>query len=346
MPSQVGQDLPPLSDRRGFLRSCLAASTFALAPMAGCVPSSQAGRPDLVWGRRGLSPGRFLKPRAITIDDQDLLYIVDTTGRIQVFDSDGQLIRFWRTPETANGRPTGLGFAKLRQGSSQPDGIASDESDSPGARILVADTHYYRMLSYTLDGQLCKQEEIGGTAGHLPGQFAFVTDATCDAQGCYYVGEYNASDRIQKFDPDGNFVTQWGGTGREPGKFFRPQSLVIHDDVLWIADSCNHRIQRFDIREETPRLIDIWGEPGSGPGQFYYPYGLAIASDNSMVVIEYKNNRVQRFESSGKWIASWGGPGFEPGQLNQPWGVVVDSRDRVHILDSNNHRVQRIALPT
>ena len=121
---------------------------------------------------------------------------------------------------------------------------------------------------------------------------------------------------------------------------------MIQEDVLWVVDSCNHRIQRFDISVTPPRLIDIWGQAGSANGEFFYPYDLAIASDGSVVVIEYKNNRLQRFSSSGEWIASWGGPGFEPGKLNQPWGVVVDSKDRVHILDSNNHRIQRIELPT
>ncbi len=311
----------------------------------GCVPGSTTELPDLVWGRRGLGPGRFLKPRAITIDEDDLLYIVDTTGRIQVFDVDGNLLRFWRTPLTANGRPTGLAFT---HGHRRPDQAQppAGQTDEDAKRILVADTHYYRMLSYTPEGDIVEAEQIGGTAGHLPGQFAFVTDAVCDDEGCFYIGEYNASDRIQKFDPDGNFVTQWGGNGQQPGKFVRPQSLVIRDGVLWVADSCNHRIQRFDIREEQPRLMDIWGGPGTGPGQFFYPYDLAIASDETVVVVEYKNNRIQRFDPSGKWIASWGGPGFEPGRLNQPWGVVIDSRDRVHILDSSNHRVQRLWLPS
>ena len=80
----------------------------------GCVPTGQGPLPDLVWGRRGMSEGRFLKPRAITIDDEDRLYIVDTTGRIQVFDTDGNFIRFWSTPETANGRPTGLAIQASR----------------------------------------------------------------------------------------------------------------------------------------------------------------------------------------------------------------------------------------
>jgi hypothetical protein len=73
---------------------------------------------------------------------------------------------------------------------------------------------------------------------------------------------------------------------------------------------------------------------------------MVIANDQTVLVIEYKNNRIQRFEPDGKWIANWGTSGFEPGMLNQPWGLVVDSQDRVHVLDSNNHRVQRIGLPT
>lgn len=340
MSSQVGgaridRDTMDCLNRRKFLRESASLAGTALIASSGCVPTGQGPLPELVWGRRGFSPGRFQRPRAVTIDRSDQLYIVDMTGRIQVFDTDGNLIRYWRTPETKNGRPTGLAIASTAQ-----DDTAVEN------RLLVADTHYYRMLAYTPQGTLMEAEQIGGVAGHLPGEFAFVTDAVCDRHGCFYIGEYNASDRIQKFAPDGSFVTQWGGNGHRPGQLFRPQSLVIRNDILWVTDACNHRIQRFDITEEKPRLIDIWGSAGTANGEFYFPYDLTIASDGSVVVVEYKNNRIQRFDDKGKWIATWGGPGFEPGRLNQPWGVAVDSQDRVHVLDSYNHRVQRLQLPT
>ncbi len=304
---------PP--DRRKFLRDLAMAAASGVAAV-GCVPAGQAGLPDLVWGRRGLSEGRFLKPRAITIDDRDQLYIVDTTGRIQVFDADGTLLRFWKTPQTKNGRPTGLAVRPGKSDAGKESNSGTDER-----RLLVADTHYYRMLSYSLDGMLQPEEQIGGTAGHLPGDFAFVTDAVCDADGCFYIGEYNASDRIQKFDPEGNFMVQWGGNGHEPGKFVRPQSLVVRQNVLWVADSCNHRIQRFDLSSPTPELIDIWGGPGEGKGQFFYPYDLAFASDGTLLVIEYKNNRVQRLDRDGRWIASWGGARFGTGQAQPAVGL-------------------------
>ena len=92
--------------------------------------------------------------------------------------------------------------------------------------------------------------------------------------------------------------------------------------------------------------MDAWGSAGTANGQFYFPYDLTIASDGTVVVVEYKNSRIQRFDATGKWIATWGGPGFDPGRLNQPWGVAVDSKDRIHVLDSYNHRVQRLHLPS
>jgi sugar lactone lactonase YvrE len=320
--------MPPTAiTRRNF---CLSATAVLVS---GCIPAGDGSHADLIWGRYGFSEGRFRTPRAITIDQDDQLYIADKTGRIQVFDCDGNLIRFWSTPQSDNGKPTGLSIQTAEQAA---DGVP---------KLLVADTHYYRMLAYTLDGTLIESATIGGVAGHRPGEFAFVTDAISDDDGCFYVGEYNASDRIQKFDPDGKFIAQWGGTGDQPGQFVRPQSLLIHDDVLWITDACNHRIQRFDLSQGVvPELIDVWGGPGELPGQFFYPYDLTLMPDGSVLVVEYKNNRVQHLTSTGEPIGIWGSPGFQPGMLNGPWGVVVDSNDRIHVIDSYNHRVQRLRL--
>ena len=74
-----------------------------------------ADQPQKVWGSLGAGKGQFSKPRAIAIDDKDQLYIVDMTARIQVFDTDGNYIRGWQTPEHTNGRPTGLTFDTYRR---------------------------------------------------------------------------------------------------------------------------------------------------------------------------------------------------------------------------------------
>lgn len=316
-------------DRRSVLRCAVAAAVgITLPQMVGCILPAplENAQPDAIWGRRGLSEGRVLKPRAMAIDRNDELYLVDTTGRIQVFDGDGNYIRGWKTPETQNGRPTGL---------------AIDHEN----RLLVADTHYFRMLVFQADGTPVPDATIGGISGHAPGEFAFVTDAVRDVDGVYYVGEYGDSDRLQRFDPDGKYVDSWGGTGKRPGQFVRPQSLVLSPDGkrLWVADACNHRIQVFDVSGKA-ELVACWGTEGSEPGQLYYPYDLVLHEDGSLLVCEYGNQRVQHFSQDGTSLGTLGSPGHDDGQFYQPWGLVLDSRGRLFVLDSNNHRVQRFKI--
>jgi hypothetical protein len=75
-----------------------------------------------------------------------------------------------------------------------------------------------------------------------------------------------------------------------------------------------------------------------------YPYDLAFGPKGDLYVVEYGNQRVQKFTAEGVSLGVWGGPGREPGQLAGPWALVVDSKGRVHVIDSGNHRVQRIAF--
>jgi sugar lactone lactonase YvrE len=303
----------------------LAVGAFAAAATGGCAGSSSVDdEPDLIWGRLGAGNGQFSKPRAIAIDNEDRIYVVDMTARIQVFDTDGSFIRGWQTPEHKNGRPTGLTISNI-------DG-----------NLMVADTHYYRILQYTPEGELLKHATLGGTMGQGPGEFGFVTDVVRDAAGNYFVSEYGEFDRIQKFTPDGKFVQQWGGHGSEPGQFMRPQHLELDaDGLLWVADSCNHRIQVFD---GDGKVVKMWGKQGTAPGQLQYPYCLVLDGQGHVFICEYGNHRVQKLTLDGEPVACWGREGRKPGQLFNPWALVLDSRRRCHVLDSMNHRVQRVVL--
>jgi sugar lactone lactonase YvrE len=303
-------------------RGLRVALLLAAALCTGCdEEGASAGRLETVWGNRGSSEGRFQKPRAMAIDAEDHLYIVDMTARIQVFDRDGNYLRGWQTPVHVAGRPTGMSFDRR-------------------GRLMVADTHYYRVLVYSPQGELL--DTLGGVHGQSPGEFGLVTDAVEDHAGNLYVSEYGEYDRIQKFSPEGKFLLEWGGHGAEPGQFMRPQSLAVDEhDHVWVADACNHRIQVFD---GEGGVLDVWGEEGSEPGQLYYPYGLEFDEAGHLYVCEWGNNRVQKFSRSGESLGCWGRRGRAPGELDHPWAVVRDRQGRLHVLDTQNHRVQRIVM--
>jgi DNA-binding beta-propeller fold protein YncE len=294
---------------------------LSLTTQGGCDLPARAV-PDLIWGVHGINPGHLYKPRVAAFDAQDNLFLADLTDRIQVFDRDGNYLRGWRTPEFNVDGPSGLTV------------------DRHG-RLLVADTHFYRVLVYSEEGELLFQ--IGdGVQGTTPGRFGYPTDVVIDHVDNFYVAEYGENDRVQVFSPEGKWLRQWGGHGYEPGEFLKPRALAMDErERLFVADSCNHRIQVFDTQG---KLLNSWGSRGQDLGQMSYPYDLAIGSDRCLYVCEYGNHRVQKFSLDGKPMAVWGSAGRGPGQLFNPFALAVDSRCAVSVVDSNNHRVQRFRL--
>jgi sugar lactone lactonase YvrE len=325
---------PAEFNRRQFtlatVAACGAACTSVCTTVCttGCVPSlsSTTGVVEITWGSRGESKGLFQKPRAITIDKQDLLYVVDMTGRVQVFDRDGQFQRSWHTPTIENGKPSGLE-------------MSNDDL------LMVADTHYFQVLFYTRTGKRLPERTIGGVTGNDPGTFNFVTDVVQDSRDNYYISEYGEVDRIQKLSPDREFLYQWGSQGMGKGQFQRPNSLVMGpNDHLWIADSCNHRIKVYDVGLAKPKLVAMWGQHGHAPGKLRFPYDLLLDDEGHLLTVEFGNHRVQKFTLDGEALAVFGTAGRDEGQFTQPWGAALDTRGRLHVLDSYNHRIQRIRI--
>ncbi len=320
----MDRDSPQLADHPDLGRRLMLFAVIAITLLLGCVPASDSHSvPLAVWGRHGMDKGRFIRPRAIAIDSHDELFIADKTGMIQRFDRTGHFICSWRMPECRIGMPCGLGIAN--------DG-----------NLLVADTHYYRMLTFTPNGELLSDRTIGGQRGLEPGQFSLVTDVIQDPDGNYYISEYGENDRIQKFDRDRKFLLCFGSHGSEPGQFLRPQCLAFDSDGrLWVSDACNHRIQVFDVTATPPTVVKILGEEGTEPGKLRYPYGIAFGPDGNLYISEYGNHRIQKWTPDGQVLGVWGSVGKGPGQLDQPWGIAFDSLGELHVLDTLNHRVQR-----
>lgn len=302
-------------------RSLSLLTLSTLVGMTGCGDLG-AARPERVWGVHGTKPGWLHKPRVAAFDADDRLYVADLTDRIQVFDRDGTFVRSWRTPDFNVDGPSGLTVD--RQG-----------------RLLVADTHFYRILVYSREGELLFQ--IGdGVQGATPGRFGYPTDVVTDKAGNFYVSEYGENDRIQVFSPDGVWLRQWGGHGYDAGQFLKPRAIAMDEEErLYVADSCNHRIQVFDTQGN---LLKVWGTRGDAPGQMSYPYDLSFGPDGFLYVVEYGNHRVQKFTRDGASLGVWGGSGRQPGQLYNPWALAVDSQGAISVIDSNNHRVQRVRL--
>lgn len=111
-----------------------------------------------------------------------------------------------------------------------------------GDRLLVNDTLNYRIQFFSLDGTpLSSFGEIGDSSG----QFAMSKGLAADSDGNVYVSDA-LSNYVQIFDSEGRFLLSFGGMGAEVGKFRLPAGIHIVDNIIYIADSQNGRVQVFE----------------------------------------------------------------------------------------------------
>ena len=87
-------------------------------------------------------------------------------------------------------------------------------------------------------------------------------------------------------------------------------------------------------------LVLKFGARGSQPGFFTWPRGIAVGPDNTIVVADSSNHRIQIFDEQGQnrfWI---GGYGNGEGEFDCLAGVAVNRIGQFIIADRYNHRIQ------
>ena len=128
-----------------------------------------------------------------------------------------------------------------------------------------------------------------GSYGRGDGQFREPLGVASDASGNIYVADRN-NQRIQKFDPRGEFITSWGIFGEEDGDFLYPIEVAADaSGNVYVVDQKSPRVQKFD---SEGNFLTEWGGSGSEDGRFNLDYrfhkgpaGIATdASENVYVV--------------------------------------------------------------
>lgn len=295
----------------GLITSCAKNESPSLA-------NSHLFRAVEIIGRRGAGAGEFNKPRSLALDRSDNLYVVDMTGRVQKFSPDGRFLLSWQMPQTDLGKAKGMG------------------RDAQG-NIIVVEPHYQRVNHFSPDGKLVAQ---WGKSGTNAGELTLPRSVAVNSRGEIFVSEYTRVDRVQVFSgATKEPLAVLGQPGAGAGEFNRAEGLAIDSaDRLYVADSCNHRIQIFG---PDGKWLRSYGQPGNKIGQMSYPYDIRIDAAGNQYVCEFGNSRIQIFDAHDQPVEILGHPGAAPGEFNNPWAIALDSRGNLYVADAGNHRVQK-----
>jgi len=93
----------------------------------------------------------------------------------------------------------------------------------------------------------------------------------------------------------------------------------------------------------APTFASSFGANGSADGQMKMPADVAIDFQGNLWVVDKGNNRIEKFDPSGKYLAKFGSLGSGNGQFNRPTAIAIASNGDLLVTDAGNARVQRFS---
>jgi DNA-binding beta-propeller fold protein YncE len=246
------------------------------------------------WGE-----GRFtLRTHGMYMTPEDELYIVDDAAHhVGQYSLSGELLR----NIGPSGQPSDTGYdgkdiaGKTVRRGGPPYNRPTNLVRAASGDLFVSDGYgNSRVHHFSADGDLIKS---WGEPGSGPGEFRLVHDIAIHPDGRIFVAD-SANDRLQIFNADGEYLTEWLDVQRPRGLFIDAEGLIYVGELVWRAGQVSERRGKRD-KEEPSRmsvydpdgtLILRWGGgDGSAPGEFVAPHGIWVDSEGSIYVAEVTN---------------------------------------------------------
>jgi DNA-binding beta-propeller fold protein YncE len=214
-----------------------------------------------VWGQ-----GLLENAHGIFIDWADNVWLTDhTTHCVYKFDKTGELILSLGTP------------GKMAENPGDPFRSPTNVATASTGEIFVSDGYEnFRVHKFSPAGQHLLS---WGEEGAGPGQFARPHNVRVDKYDRVWICD-RENYRIQVFDLDGRFLTEWEKIQYPGGIYFDPK-----DDIVYIAEM-DRQISIYSLDGE---LLTNWGRltESSKPGEFLaFPHDIWADSYGDLYVTE------------------------------------------------------------
>jgi hypothetical protein len=184
--------------------------------------------------------------------------------------------------------------------------------------------------------------------------FGEVMGVARNSKGHIWVYHRRDDTRLFEFDPNGNFVKEWGD-GLYGFEFAHKVRVDKYDNV-WAVDEGTNMVIKFNpegrvvmVIGRRPEAVEGAVETPTGDPPTAERYLLARptdvgwdAQDNIFISDGYINHRVVKYDKNGRFVRQVGSAirGREPYQFSTPHTLAVDAQGNVYVGDRGNARVQ------
>jgi DNA-binding beta-propeller fold protein YncE len=162
----------------------------------------------------------------------------------------------------------------------------------PRGHLYVSDGYgNCRVHRFSPTGTL---ERSWGEPGTGPGQFYLPHGIAVHADGRVFVCD-RESDRIQIFNPDGEYLAEWTDTQRPTHIVFDAEGRAYVSELWWHPGDISRRHgpttaakpARLSVFDPAGRVLARWGTAdATAAGSFAAPHGLAVDSRGDIYVSE------------------------------------------------------------
>ena len=261
---------------------------------------------------------------AVGVDRQDCVYVFNRSKQhpMMVFDRDGAFLNSWGQDLFSHAHGVSMGpddtiyctddmnhtvckctldgRLLLRIGerdkpqpfmSGRPFNRCTHTALSPKGEIYVTDGYSNACVhKYAPDGRRLMS---WGKSGMGPGEFNLPHNVTCDEDGWVYVAD-RENHRIQIFDGNGRYETEWRGLHRPNGMFMPPGKCPIcyvgEVGPYWAFNRGAPNLgPRVSVLDNKGNILARLGEDptaGNEPGKFLSPHSVAVDSRGDLYIGE------------------------------------------------------------
>ncbi len=236
------------------------------------------------WALTVHPPGGFNSPQYVAVDSAGNVYVSDIgSDIIHKFNNDGNLISTFGSLGNGNGQ------------FNDPGGITFDSAGN----IYVADTGNQRIQKFDSAGSFVtkwgSQCQVG-LQGACLGQFLYPEDVTIDSDGNLLVVE-SSNARVQKFAPDGTFISTFGSSGTASGQFNTPRGIASDPtgNYIYVMDGSFSGARLQKLTKDGLFVFSLNANfPGgvTTTGSFQQPFGVDTDQSGNIYIVDTGNQRI------------------------------------------------------